>query len=113
MYKKIILGTSRRASICLDPGTSNEPKRGLTDAGKVNVALQKKISSQSEAAVILEGAVPFQDKPLAIFVKMKSALHLSDLPEVDLPTRFFFFFTGPLESNEQDQLYCNIGKDTF
>ena len=38
---------SRRNSIFMD---QNEPKRGLTD-GKVNVALQKKISSQSEAAV--------------------------------------------------------------
>ena len=42
---------------------------------------------------------------------MKSALHLTDLPEVDLPTRFFFFFTGPSEpgSEQQQQLYCNIG----
>ena len=43
---------------------------GLTD-GKVNVALQKKISSTSEAAIILEGGVAFQEKPLAIFVKLK------------------------------------------
>ena len=42
---------------------------GLTD-GKVNVALQKKISSTSEAAIILEGGVAFQEKPLAIFVKL-------------------------------------------
>ena len=52
---------SRRGSIYLD-GTEGT-KRSISD-GKVNVALQKKISAQSEAAVILEGAVGFQDKPL-------------------------------------------------
>ena len=35
------------------------------------MALQKKISSTSEAAIILEGGVAFQEKPLAIFVKLK------------------------------------------
>jgi len=76
--------------------------------GKVNVALQKKISSTSEAAIILEGGVAFQEKPLAIFVKLKTPLNLADMPEVDIPTRFFFFYTGPIES-EDDQIYSNIG----
>ena len=52
---------SRRGSIYLDGAEGT--KRSISD-GKVNVALQKKISAQSEAAVILEGAVGFQDKPL-------------------------------------------------
>ena len=30
------------------------------------------------------------------------------MPEVDIPTRFFFFYTGPIES-EDDQIYSNIG----
>lgn len=104
---------SRRGSIYLEGENETRPHqpRTFTD-GKVNVALQKKISAQSEAAVILEGAVGFQDKPLAIFVKMKSALHLTDLPEVDIPTRFFFFYTGPmlvLDHEQDEQLYSNIG----
>ena len=33
---------------------------------------------------------------------------MADLPEVDIPTRFLFFYTGPIES-EDDQLYSNIG----
>ena len=35
-------------------------------------------------------------------------MHLADLPEVDIPTRFFFFYTGPNDP-EHDQLYSNIG----
>ena len=38
---------------------------------------------------------------------MKSALHLNDLPEVDIPTRFFFFFTGPMGQAQVE--YSNIG----
>ena len=107
---------SRRGSIYLDGENESrlQHQQSRIDPGKVNVALQKKISAQSEAAVILAGAVGFQDKPLAIFVKMKSALHLTDLPEVDLPTRFFFFYTGPsavldLHEYPDEQLYTNIG----
>ena len=39
---------------------------------------------------------------------MKSPLHLGDLPEVDLPTRFLFFYNGPPGLENQD-LYTNIG----
>ena len=38
----------------------------------------------------------------------KSPLHLADLPEVDIPTRFIFFYTGPMDP-EHDQIYSNIG----
>ncbi len=93
----------RRGSIVVD----TEARRPLMAGdGKVNLALQKKISSSSEAAIILEGEVGFQDKPVAIFVKMKSALHLADMPEVDIPTRFFFFYTGP---PNLDQGYSDVG----
>ena len=76
--------------------------------GKVNVSLQKKIASSSAANIILEGAVPFLDKKIGIFVKMKTPLHIGDLPEVDLPTKFLFFFIGPSEAENQE-LYENIG----
>ena len=77
--------------------------------GKVNVALQKKISSSCEAAIILEGAVGFQESSLGIFVKLNSPLHLVDLPEVDIPTRFFFLYAGPPGSEAEEQMYCNTG----
>ena len=35
-------------------------------------------------------------------------MHLVDLPEVDIPTRYFFFYTGPIVP-EDDQIYSNIG----
>ena len=88
-----------------------EPRRGSIvvernlDHGKVNVALQKKISSTSEAAIILEGQVGFQEQPLAIFVKLKKPMLLPDLPEVDIPAKYFYFYTGP--KNDED--LSNIG----
>ena len=86
----------------------DDRKPGM-DTGKVNVSLQKKIASnQMEANIILEGAVPFLDRKIGIFVKMKTPLHIGDLPEVDLPTKFLFFFIGPSESENQE-LYENIG----
>ena len=35
-------------------------------------------------------------------------MHCVDLPEVDIPTRFFFFYTGPIDL-ENSQMYPNIG----
>jgi hypothetical protein len=76
--------------------------------GKVNVALQKKIPSNSEAAIILEGVVGFQDNPFAIFVKLQNALSLGDLPEVDIPTKYLFFYTGP-PGEGKAELYADMG----
>lgn len=76
--------------------------------GKVNFNLQKKISSSMEAAIILEGVVGFLEKPLAVLVKVRHPLHLADLPEVDIPTRFVFFMVGPPGSGNKE-LYWNIG----
>ena len=73
-----------------------------------DIRLQKKISEGTEANIILEGEVPFLDNPIAIFVKMKTPLHIGDLPEVDLPTRFLFFYNGPVGFDNKD-LYTNVG----
>ena len=40
--------------------------------------------------------------PLAIFAKLKAPLHLADLPEVDVPTRYFFSYVGPEASGLTD-----------
>ena len=63
--------------------------------GKVNVALQKKIASNSEAVIILEGVVDFLDKPVSAFVRFTNSVTLGDLPEVDIPTRFLYLFAAP------------------
>ena len=104
---------SRRASI--EIGEEKDQRRNaaiLPTDGKVNVALQKKISSSSEASIILVGETGFLKKPLAIFAKLKSPIHLADLPEVDIPTRFFFSYTGPaadVDLENHEQVFSNIG----
>ena len=61
----------------------------------MNVALQKKIASNSEAVIILEGVVDFLDKPVSAFVRFTNSVTLGDLPEVDIPTRFLYLFAAP------------------
>ena len=83
----------RRGSIVInDSEQMNEKPRIALDQGKVNVALQKKISSTSEAAIILEGGVNFQEKPQAIFVKLK--VRLKSLFEL------FYLNSSSVEQNE-------------
>lgn len=65
------------------------------DDGKVNVALTKKLRAQTEAAIVLEGACAFLEKPVSVFVRLAKPLVLGDLPEVDIPTRFVYLFMGP------------------
>ena len=57
--------------------------------------MQKKIANGSEAVIVLEGVVGFLEQPICVFVRLQSPLSLNDLPEVDIGTRFLFFFTGP------------------
>jgi hypothetical protein len=57
--------------------------------------LQKKIADGSEAVIILEGVVGFLEQPISVFVRLQRPLSFNDLPEVDIGTRFLFFFTGP------------------
>ncbi len=59
----------------------------MLEDGRVNTALTKKISSSTEAAVILVGAVPFLDRPVSILVRLAKPMVLGDMPEVDIPTR--------------------------
>ncbi len=67
----------------------------ILDDGKVNTALTKKIDSSTEAAVILVGCVPFLEKPVSVLVRLATPLVLGDMPEVDIPTRFLYFYAGP------------------
>ena len=83
--------------------------------GKVNVALQKKIADSTEAAIILEGVVGFLEQPVSVFVRLNRAISLDDLPEVDIVTRYLYFFAAPpTKSNQYDEVggpdqYADIG----
>ena len=72
--------------------------------------MQKKIADGSEAVIILEGVVGFLDQPISIFVRLQSPLSLNDLPEVDIGTRFLFFFTGPPIRNVSNDDECGPGQ---
>lgn len=98
---------SKRGSAIVCEGEMTPPKASFKD-GKINVALQKKMPANTEAAIVLEGVVGFQQKPVAVFARLKRPIVLRDLPEVDLPTRFLFFFTGPPGEGCAD-LYADIG----
>ena len=83
----------------------------LTHDGKVNVALQKKISNTTEAAIILEGVFEFLEKPISVFIRLGNPVVLKDLPEVDIPTRFLYFYAGP-QAKEQEKnhsIYMDLG----
>ena len=64
----------------------------------MNLYLQKKIHPDAEAFIMLEGSVDFLDKPVAVFVRLKHAVSFNDVPEVDIPTRFLFFYVSPKPS---------------
>ena len=57
--------------------------------------MQKKIADTTEAAIILEGVVGFLEQPVSVFVRLKRALVINDLPEVDISTRFLYLFAAP------------------
>ncbi|QQP39968.1 Anion exchange protein, partial [Caligus rogercresseyi] len=79
---------SRRCSISFaeDPEDSYFSKKALTE-GKINYSLQKKISSNTEACIML--------KPVSVFIRLENAVVLGDLPEVDITTRFIYICVGP------------------
>ena len=70
-------------------------RRGGAEEGKVNLYLQKKLDSNTEAAVILEGTVGFLEAPISVFIRLSRPAILGDLPEVDIPTRFLYLVATP------------------
>ncbi|XP_076368685.1 sodium-driven chloride bicarbonate exchanger-like isoform X3 [Tachypleus tridentatus] len=62
---------------------------------KLNQAFMKKIPPGSEASNILVGDVDFLDRAIMAFVRLKQGIHLGDLTEVPVPTRFLFILLGP------------------
>ena len=56
----------------------------------------KKLPSNTEVASILVGQLPFIQQPLIGFFRLHWATILSEMTEVDLPTRFVFIFIGSM-----------------
>ena len=74
---------------------------GGAEEGKVNLYLQKKLDSNTEAAVILEGTVGFLEAPISVFVRLSRPAILGDLPEVDIPTRFIYLVATPPQDGKR------------
>lgn len=49
----------------------------------------------SEVANILIGQLDFLRDPIVMFVRLAKAANLSDMSEIDLPTRFLFLILVP------------------
>ena len=60
--------------------------------------------------IILEGVVGFLEQPISVFVRLQRPLSFNDLPEVDIGTRFLFFFTGPPIKNVLADDVCGPGQ---
>ena len=69
----------------------------------------RKIPGGSEAANILIGQVEFLDEPLVVFIRLTRSAVLSDLSEVNIPTRFLFLVLGPPESTSLWE-YDEVGR---
>lgn len=55
----------------------------------------KKLPTGSEASNVLVGEVGFLNNSIIAFVRLTDPLHLGDLTEVPIPTRFLFILLGP------------------
>lgn len=63
-----------------------------------NFPFMKKVPQDAEASNILVGEVDCLDHTLSAFIRLNTAVVLSDLTEVPLPTRFIFILlTSPSE----------------
>ena len=56
---------------------------------------------------ILVGEVDFLSEPLCAFVRLAHSVHLGDLTEVSLPSRFLFVLLGPAAAL---QSYHEVGR---
>lgn len=66
----------------------------------------RKIPPGAEASNILVGEVDFLEKPLSAFVRLSQSVHLGDLTEVPVPTRFLFVLLGPMVNMFENQIVC-------
>ena len=67
----------------------------LLCCSQMNTHLMKKIKKDAEACNILVGEFEPLDRTLAIFIRLDKAVHLGEVTEVPVPTRFMFILLGP------------------
>lgn len=74
------------------------------DLKKMNLHFMKKLPKGAEASNILVGELNALDKPVSAFIRLNEAMHLGDLTEVPVPTRFIFILLGPAVGKGLDQV---------
>ena len=62
---------------------------------QANYHFMKKLPKDAEASNILVGELNNLKSPLSVFIRLNKALHLGDLTEVPVPTRFLFVLLAP------------------
>ena len=62
---------------------------------QMNAHFMKKLPKGAEASNILVGELNSLDKPVSAFIRLSEAVHLGDLTEVPVPSRFLFILLGP------------------
>ena len=65
-----------------------------------------------EAANVLVGQVSFVSDVLMVFCRLKNPSVMTDLTEVDVPTRFIFVVLGPKTSSDSNAIwkYSEVGR---
>ncbi|XP_063816011.1 band 3 anion transport protein isoform X2 [Pseudophryne corroboree] len=61
--------------------------------------LAKQLPENTEASLVLVGCTDFLETPTLAFVRLKEAVPLDSVLEVDLPIRFLFILLGPQDSS--------------
>uniref|UniRef100_A0A674IAJ8 Solute carrier family 4 member 8 n=1 Tax=Terrapene triunguis TaxID=2587831 RepID=A0A674IAJ8_9SAUR len=74
---------------------------------KAELHFMKKIPTGAEASNVLVGELDFLLRPVVAFVRLTSAVLLSGMTEVPIPTRFLFILLGPEGKAHQ---YHEIGR---
>ncbi len=67
----------------------------------------KCFTDQSESALVLEGRLPFLQRPVVVFVRLAEAGDLPEIVEVPVDVRFICVLMGP-EKDKYD--YYEIGR---
>ena len=62
---------------------------------QANHHFMKKLPKDAEASNILVGELNGLQSPLSVFIRLNKAMHLGDLTEVPVPTRFLFVLLVP------------------
>lgn len=65
---------------------------------QANAHFSKKVPKGTEAACIMVGQVDFLDEPVMALVRLQQSCVLTDITEVDIPTKFVFVVLGPADS---------------